>query len=130
MGHRKFYEQVLQDIMMQNAHKITDRGDVTTLKDYMQVRTTHLRIPVLLKVYNRTRTLDNIAFEIIRAASSSERSFGRRWGGGEVLPNSRCECQIVNNFGEEFWRTRHGLGGVQTVLWGGSLQKSVQNLQH
>ncbi len=37
MGHRKFYDQVIQDIVHQESHKIADEVDITTLKDYMQV---------------------------------------------------------------------------------------------
>ena len=37
MGHRKFYDQVLEDIIHYDTYKITDQIDVTTLKDYMQV---------------------------------------------------------------------------------------------
>ena len=37
MGHRKFYDQVLEDIIHHDTYKITDQIDVTTLKDYMQV---------------------------------------------------------------------------------------------
>ena len=38
MGNRQFYEQMLEDAMFQRQYKITDEIDVTTLKDYMQVR--------------------------------------------------------------------------------------------
>ena len=38
MGNKKFYEQLLQDIMQQEHWKITHESDVITLKDYMQVR--------------------------------------------------------------------------------------------
>ena len=37
MGNKKFYEQLLQDIMQQEHSKITHESDVITLKDYMQV---------------------------------------------------------------------------------------------
>ncbi|KAK2150952.1 hypothetical protein LSH36_381g02102 [Paralvinella palmiformis] len=36
MGHRKFYEQLIQDMMRRDEHQVTDEIDVTTLKDYMQ----------------------------------------------------------------------------------------------
>ena len=42
MGNRNFYDQMLQDAMFQRKYKITDEIDVTTLKDYMQVRLTVL----------------------------------------------------------------------------------------
>ena len=41
MGQRLFLEQVIQDTIHQEAHKITDEVDVTTLKDYMQVKQVH-----------------------------------------------------------------------------------------
>ena len=37
MGHRKFYDQMIQDSMQQQTHEITSEVDVTTLKDYMKV---------------------------------------------------------------------------------------------
>ena len=40
MGHRKFYDQVIQDMLKHKEYKITDEVDVTTLKDYMQVSDT------------------------------------------------------------------------------------------
>ena len=42
MGNRKFYEQMLEDAMFQRQYKITDEIDVTTLKDYMQVRSLYV----------------------------------------------------------------------------------------
>ena len=45
MGHRKFYDQVLEDIIHYDTYKITDQIDVTTLKDYMQVNLKN--IPIL-----------------------------------------------------------------------------------
>ena len=38
MGKRKFLQIMVQDNMCQDRYKITDEMDVTTLKDYMQVR--------------------------------------------------------------------------------------------
>ena len=37
MGQRKFLDQIIQDAVHHDTHKITDAVDVTTLKDYMQV---------------------------------------------------------------------------------------------
>lgn len=37
MGARKFYDQVIQDTLQHQTHRVTDEVDVTTLKDYMQV---------------------------------------------------------------------------------------------
>lgn len=37
MGHRKFYDQMIQDMIQHQKHRITDEVDITTLKDYMQV---------------------------------------------------------------------------------------------
>ncbi|ELT96341.1 hypothetical protein CAPTEDRAFT_219983 [Capitella teleta] len=36
MGHRRFYDQLIQDTMQHQKHRITGEVDVTTLKDYMQ----------------------------------------------------------------------------------------------
>ena len=36
MGHRKFYDQMIQDVIQHDTHKITGEVDITTLKDYMQ----------------------------------------------------------------------------------------------
>uniref|UniRef100_A0A8D0G4N6 Uncharacterized protein n=1 Tax=Sphenodon punctatus TaxID=8508 RepID=A0A8D0G4N6_SPHPU len=38
MGHRKYYDQMIQDELQYQKHKITDEMDVATMKDYMQVR--------------------------------------------------------------------------------------------
>ena len=37
MGNKKFYEQMIHDIIQQEKYGITSEADVTTLKDYMQV---------------------------------------------------------------------------------------------
>ena len=38
MGHRKFYDQMIIDACQFEKDKITDEVDVTTVKDYMQVK--------------------------------------------------------------------------------------------
>ena len=38
MGHRKFYDQMIADTCQHEQDRITDEVDVTTVKDYMQVR--------------------------------------------------------------------------------------------
>ena len=38
MGNRIFYDQILQDTIRQRQCPISDEVDVTTLKDYMQVK--------------------------------------------------------------------------------------------
>lgn len=38
MGNRKFYDQLIADMCQHEKDRITDEIDVTTMKDYMQVR--------------------------------------------------------------------------------------------
>ena len=38
MGHRKFYDQMIADTCQHERDKISGEVDVTTVKDYMQVR--------------------------------------------------------------------------------------------
>jgi len=40
MGNRKFYDQMLLDACHHHQMKVTDEVDVTTMKEYMQVRYT------------------------------------------------------------------------------------------
>jgi len=40
MGNRKFYDQMLLDACHHHQMKVTDEVDVTTMKEYMQVRHT------------------------------------------------------------------------------------------
>lgn len=61
MGNRNFYEQMLQDAMLQRRYKITDEVDVTTLKDYMQYLTNTDETPAKMggkENYWRKLTLD------------------------------------------------------------------------
>lgn len=37
MGNRKYYEQMIKDLCQTQKDKITEEGDVTNLKEYMQV---------------------------------------------------------------------------------------------
>ena len=38
MGNRKFYDQLIADTCQHEKDRVTDETDVTTMKDYMQVR--------------------------------------------------------------------------------------------
>ena len=40
MGNRRFYDQMLMDACHHHQLKVTDEVDVTTMKEYMQVRFT------------------------------------------------------------------------------------------
>ena len=42
MGDRKFQQQVMSDMNQHVHHGATDEVDITTTKDYMQVRTVHV----------------------------------------------------------------------------------------
>ena len=63
MGHRKFYDQIIQDTIQQETHKITDEIDITTLKDYMQV-SLYIYIYHIIDV-NISTLYDNVIFILL-----------------------------------------------------------------
>ena len=50
MGNRKFYNQLMGDMFQREKDRITDEIDVTTMKDYMQVRCLELMLDELAMV--------------------------------------------------------------------------------
>ena len=53
MGNRRFYDQMLMDACHHHQLKVTDEVDVTTMKEYMQVRFT-VRVCVHLLPYDQS----------------------------------------------------------------------------